>query len=201
MWVFTYKGDEDGFLTRCKARLVVRGDLQKNHSQDTYAATLATRVFKALMAIAAYFDLDIQQFDAVNAFCNAFLDEDVYIRYPDGFHVPDHCLQLIRALYGLPKSPLLWYNLMCEYLRKLGLSIIDPIINALNTPRTEPMEPLVPDARTVHLVAAMPSALAVGMPLFKELMSPNSWKGMKASAATTTSLASILPSVFPSTVA
>ncbi len=29
------------------------------------------------MAIAAYFDLDIQQFDAVNAFCNAFLDEDV----------------------------------------------------------------------------------------------------------------------------
>jgi hypothetical protein len=32
MWVFTYKGDEDGFLTRCKARLVVRGDLQKNYS-------------------------------------------------------------------------------------------------------------------------------------------------------------------------
>jgi hypothetical protein len=124
MWVFTYKGDEDGFLTRCKARLVVRGDLQRNHSQDTYAATLAARVFRALMAIAAYFDLDIQQFDAVNAFCNAFLDEDVYVRYPDGFHVPGHCLQLIRALYGLPKSPLLWYNLMCEYLRKLGLSPI-----------------------------------------------------------------------------
>jgi hypothetical protein len=60
MWVFTYKGDEDGFLTRCKARLVVRGDLQKNYSQDTYAATLAARVFRALMAIAAYFDLDIQ---------------------------------------------------------------------------------------------------------------------------------------------
>jgi hypothetical protein len=122
MWVFSYKGDEDGFLSRCKARLVVRGDLQKNHSQDTYAATLAARVFRALMAIAAYFDLDTQQFDAVNAFCNAFLDEEVYVRYPDGYQEPGHCLQLIRALYGLPKSPLLWYNLMCEYLRKLGLS-------------------------------------------------------------------------------
>jgi len=121
MWVFTYKGDEDGYLTRCKSRLVVRGDLQKSSSQDTYAATLAARVFRALMAIAAYFDLDIHQFDAVNAFCNAFLDELVYIRYPDGFQVPGYCLQLIRALYGLPKSPLLWYNLMCTHLRKLGL--------------------------------------------------------------------------------
>jgi hypothetical protein len=92
MWVFTYKGDEDGFLTRCKARLVVRRDLQRNHSQDTYTAMLAVRVFRALMAIAAYFDLDIQQFDTVNAFYNAFLDEDIYIYYPDGFYIPGHCL-------------------------------------------------------------------------------------------------------------
>ena len=59
MWVHTYKTDEDGYLTRCKSRLVVRGDLQKASSQDTYAATLAARVFRALMVIAAYFNLDI----------------------------------------------------------------------------------------------------------------------------------------------
>jgi hypothetical protein len=29
MWVFTYKFDEDGYLTKFKARLVVRGDLQQ----------------------------------------------------------------------------------------------------------------------------------------------------------------------------
>jgi len=28
MWVFTYKLDEDGFVIKYKARLVVRGDLQ-----------------------------------------------------------------------------------------------------------------------------------------------------------------------------
>ena len=27
IWVFTYKEDSDGFITRFKARLVVRGDL------------------------------------------------------------------------------------------------------------------------------------------------------------------------------
>ena len=43
-WVFTYKFDEDGYLTKHKARIVVRGDLQLNWS-DTYAATLALKVF------------------------------------------------------------------------------------------------------------------------------------------------------------
>jgi hypothetical protein len=46
MWVFTYKFDEDGYLLKYKARLVVRGDLQEQYG-DTYAATLAARLFRA----------------------------------------------------------------------------------------------------------------------------------------------------------
>ena len=46
MWVFDYKFDEDGYLLKYKARLVVRGDLQEQYG-DTYAATLAARLFKA----------------------------------------------------------------------------------------------------------------------------------------------------------
>lgn len=56
MWVFTYKFDEDGLLYKYKARLVVRGDLQKDWG-DTYAATLAARVFRFLMALTAAFGL------------------------------------------------------------------------------------------------------------------------------------------------
>ncbi|KAI1668028.1 Pol protein [Pyrenophora tritici-repentis] len=44
MWVFTYKFDEDGYLLKYKARIVVRGDLQDQYG-DTYAATLAARLF------------------------------------------------------------------------------------------------------------------------------------------------------------
>ncbi len=37
----------------------MRGDLVHLTDNDTYVATLASRVFRALMAIAVYFDLDI----------------------------------------------------------------------------------------------------------------------------------------------
>jgi hypothetical protein len=37
----------------------------------TYTATLAARSFKIFIAIIAYFDLKIKQFDIINAFANA----------------------------------------------------------------------------------------------------------------------------------
>ena len=108
-WVFTYKFDTDGFLQKFKARICVCGDLQKRSSyEDNYAATLAAKMFRALMAIMAVFDLEAHQFDAVSAFTNSKLDEMVYCEYPEGFHQPGKCLFLLRALYGLRRSPLLW---------------------------------------------------------------------------------------------
>jgi hypothetical protein len=59
MWVYTYKFDTDGFLERYKARLVIRGDLTRSIYEDTYAATLASRVFQCLIAIAAFFGLEL----------------------------------------------------------------------------------------------------------------------------------------------
>jgi hypothetical protein len=49
----------DDFLDQYKARLVVRGDLTRSIYEDTYAATLVACIFCALIAIAAYFDLDL----------------------------------------------------------------------------------------------------------------------------------------------
>jgi hypothetical protein len=58
MWVFTYKFDEDRYLYKFKARLVVRGDLQQDYG-DTYAATLAAKIFRCLIALAAAFNLEL----------------------------------------------------------------------------------------------------------------------------------------------
>ena len=106
-WVFTYKIDTDGYLVKFKARICVRGDLQPRNDRDTYAATLAARIFRALMAITAARNLEAFQLDAVNAFTNSELDETVYCAFPDGFQQDGKCLLLLRALYGLRRSPLL----------------------------------------------------------------------------------------------
>ena len=120
IWVFKYKLDSEGYLLKYKARICVRGDLQAT-AEDTYAATLATRIFRALMAIAAYFNLEIQQYDAVNAFTNAQLNTPVYCHPPEGFSDSDHLWELRRALYGLKASPLLWYKELTKTLKELGL--------------------------------------------------------------------------------
>ncbi|KAM4054618.1 reverse transcriptase (RNA-dependent DNA polymerase) [Hirsutella rhossiliensis] len=74
-WVFVYKTDKHGFLQKCKARLVVCGNQQKEGDLPTRATTLAGLSFRALMAIAAEFDLELEQMDAVNAFVNSPIDE------------------------------------------------------------------------------------------------------------------------------
>ncbi|EED11551.1 hypothetical protein TSTA_008470 [Talaromyces stipitatus ATCC 10500] len=75
MWVYVYKFNKHGYLVKCKARLVVRGDQERRvNLENTYVATLAARSFRTFMAVAARFDLGIKQYDAVNAFVHALLD-------------------------------------------------------------------------------------------------------------------------------
>ena len=136
LWVFKYKFDTDGYLVKHKARLCVRGDLQKT-AEDTTAATLAIKVFRALMAITAVFDLEAKQYDAINAFINAEINETIHVSYPDGYKNPagsswstPKCLLLLRGLYGLKQSPLLWLRHLTRTLLRLGLTQV-PGINCL----------------------------------------------------------------------
>ena len=94
-------------MVKFKARLVVQGDLQPLIEQDNYIATLVAQVFQALIAIAAQFNLDIHQLDAINAFTNSDLDEEVYIQFLDSFENPSFCILLLQALYRLRRSSLL----------------------------------------------------------------------------------------------
>ncbi|POS87671.1 hypothetical protein EPUL_001190, partial [Erysiphe pulchra] len=140
-WVFTYKTDDDGYLLKYKARMVVRGDLQIPSEKVTYAATLAIRVCRAVLAIAivAYFDLEANRFDVTNNFPHVELDKDdeINIYFPDGFKIKGSLLKVIKALYGLSTSPRLWYNHLVQTLASLGLNKVpesgfnqDPITHA-----------------------------------------------------------------------
>ncbi|KAM4062335.1 reverse transcriptase (RNA-dependent DNA polymerase) [Hirsutella rhossiliensis] len=65
-------------------------------------------------------DDDLIQYDAVNAFANAKLDDQVFMKMPPGHKKRGIVLQLQKALYGLRKSPLLWHRELTSTLTKLG---------------------------------------------------------------------------------
>ncbi len=77
------------------------------------------------MALTASFKLNARQYDAVNAFINSQMNEEVFVDFPEGMERPtnvnDPCFLLLRALYGLKQSLLLWLREVTSTLLKLGL--------------------------------------------------------------------------------
>lgn len=129
-WVFDYKFDQDGNLLKHKARIYVRGDLERVTTEEKRAATLTARTTHMLFALVAAFDLDLIQLDAVAAFLNSTLPNDVYTKVPDGFPNPGICWKLVKALYGLRVSPKLWLQEASSVLQRLGFTNIpeDPCV-------------------------------------------------------------------------
>jgi len=79
------------------------------------------------MALTAKFDLETRQLDAVNAFTNSPLDEEIYVDWPPGYKNAlnsRECLRLHKALYRLRRSPLLWYRSISLALLRLGLQAV-----------------------------------------------------------------------------
>lgn len=123
-WVFKYTTDKHGRLQKCKARVVVCGNQQKHHDLPTRATTLAITSLRILLAIAAKFDLETLQLDAVNAFVHADMDETVFLRMPPGYSENGKVLRLNKALYGLRRSPLQWQQKLTREMTKLGFKEI-----------------------------------------------------------------------------
>ena len=81
-------------------------------------------VFRALFAIAAFYNLDIEQMDIKTAFLYGIIDQLLYVEVPKGYEQQwknQVCL-LKKVLYGLKQSPQLWYKRLANFLfTKLGL--------------------------------------------------------------------------------
>lgn len=85
--------------------------------------------FRILFAIAAFFDLDIDQLDVKTAFFYGLIDQLVYVEMPKGIETEanrEMVCKLRKALYGLKQSPRLWYKRLATFfLEKLGLKRIN----------------------------------------------------------------------------
>jgi hypothetical protein len=123
------KADANGRPVRFKARWVARGFTQRHgvDYEDTYASVTKPATVKIILALKAKLNLECKQFDLVTAFLNALIKKfKIYVEMQHGFEdYAEDGTQLVcfllRALYGLKQSPLLWYEELTAFLRSIGL--------------------------------------------------------------------------------
>jgi hypothetical protein len=102
--------------------LVARGFKQEHELdyEETFAPTVAREAFRILLAIVAVLGWPMHQMDVKAAFLEGWLDEEVYMRPPDGLIIRQGAgslvCRLIRSLYGLKQSARVWNLRMSTYL-------------------------------------------------------------------------------------
>lgn len=117
-WVFKIKTDENGVVTKYKARITPKGFRQR-HGIDYFEVFANTGKYKTLrvaLSIAARRNMELRQLDVPQAFTQAALQEDVYMEMPEGFEVDGMVCHLKKSLYGLKQSPRNWWLLVSEFI-------------------------------------------------------------------------------------
>ncbi|GJZ02539.1 copia protein [Tanacetum coccineum] len=120
-WVFKNKLDENGVVSRNKARLVAQGYNQQEgiDFDETYAPIARLESIRILLAYACANDFKLFQMDIKSALLNVFINEEVYVLQPPGFvnfEKPNHVYKLKKALYGLKQAPKAWYDRLKAFL-------------------------------------------------------------------------------------
>ena len=129
-WVFALKLGPSGEVIRYKARWVAKGfrQIEGVDYDETYASVVKSMVWKLLLALAARYDLEVEQADVISAFLEASLPENerVYVQQPHGYEeAGDLVCHMLQALYGLKQACHEWYGTLAELLVSLGFKILE----------------------------------------------------------------------------
>lgn len=132
-WVFKLKRDSDGNIVRYKARLVAKGFTQRYGIDygETYAPVVRYSTIRFLIAYTVRNNMNIHQMDAITAFLQGDVTENIYLDQPEGFNDgTKRVCKLNRALYGLKQASHEWNKKLDSKLRAFGLlkSKMDPCV-------------------------------------------------------------------------
>jgi len=123
-WVYKIKRDASGNVERYKATLVANGFTQKEgiDYHETFSPISKKDSFKIIMALVAHFDLELHQMDVKTAFLNGDLEEEVYMKQPEGFddNTRKAC-KLNKSIYGLKQASRQWYIKFHKVITSFGL--------------------------------------------------------------------------------
>ena len=85
--------------------------------------------FRFLISLVAKENLDMWLMDVVIVYLYGSLDNDIYMKIPEGYKMPEtynptsrsmYSIKLQRSLHGLKQFGRMWYNHLSEYLLKEG---------------------------------------------------------------------------------
>lgn len=121
-WVFSIKIDAFG-NPKYKARLVARGFSQQYliDYKEVFAPVVRINTFRLMIAFANQHNLLIHQMDVKTAFLHGKLEEEIYMRIPEGIvQSKNKVCKLNKAIYGLKQSARCWFTRFDEVLKRHG---------------------------------------------------------------------------------
>jgi hypothetical protein len=125
-WVLKRKRTKEGHIERYKARLVAKGFTQQKgvNYDEVFASVVKYSTVRAMLAMAAVEDLEIEQIDVKTAFLNGPLQENIYMEIPELYDFgKNKVLHLKRALYGLKQAARAWHQELNRVLKRYGFEV------------------------------------------------------------------------------
>ncbi|KNZ55400.1 hypothetical protein VP01_2694g2 [Puccinia sorghi] len=120
-WVFKTKPATNSSPEKQKARFCIQGFLQ-TYGEDYFETFAPTGKFPSLLTLlvlAIDLKLKIRQFDVKSAFLFAPLEEEIFIRTPEGSKRKAPFLKVVKSLYGLKQAPKNWYETLTGWFQEI----------------------------------------------------------------------------------
>ena len=128
-WIFKTKRDLKGDVERYKTCLVAKGFTQKEDIdfKETFSPISTKNSFRVVMALVAYFVLELYQMDVKITFLNGHIDETIYMVQSKNFVFRDPkkiVCKLKKCIYGLKQASRQWYYKFHQVIISFGFEII-----------------------------------------------------------------------------